>query len=73
MVPDLYKDLHTFRITAGEPLMSQDTWKVLDFILEQENPNRELNLAINSNLGVPDKLIDRFIEKVAQEFVMREE
>ena len=45
--------------------MSQDTWKVLDFILEQENPNRELNLVkINSNLGVPDKLIDRFIEKV---------
>ena len=64
--PDLYRDLHTFRITGGEPLMSQDTWKVLDFILEQENPNRELNLAINSNLGVPDKLIDRFIEKVAR-------
>tara|TARA_B100000900_G_scaffold356181_1_gene325816 strand:+ start:4752 stop:6200 length:1449 start_codon:yes stop_codon:yes gene_type:complete len=62
--PDLYKDLHTFRITGGEPLMSKDTWKVLDFILEQENPNRELNLAINSNLGVPDKLVDRFIEKV---------
>ena len=25
-----------------------------------------MNLAINSNLGVPDKLIDRFIEKVAR-------
>jgi hypothetical protein len=64
--PDLYKDLHTFRITGGEPLMSKDTWGVLDYIIENPNPNRELNLAINSNLGVPDKLIDRFIDKVSR-------
>ena len=62
--PDLYKDLHTFRITGGEPLMSKDTWGVLDYIIDNPNPNRELNLAINSNLGVPDKLVDKFIEKV---------
>ena len=62
--PDLYKDLHTFRITGGEPLMSKDTWGVLDYIIDNPNPNRELNLAINSNLGVPDKLLDRFIEKI---------
>jgi hypothetical protein len=62
--PDLYKDLHTFRITGGEPLLAKDTWKVLDYIIEQENPNRNLHLAINSNLGSPDKLIDSFIEKI---------
>jgi hypothetical protein len=62
--PDLYKDLHTFRITGGEPLMSKDTWDVLDYIINNPNPNRKLNLAINSNLGVPDKLIDKFIEKI---------
>lgn len=62
--PDLYHDLHTFRITGGEPLMSKDTWKVLDYIIETDNPNKNLSLAINSNLGVPDALIDRFIEKV---------
>jgi hypothetical protein len=62
--PDLYHDLHTFRITGGEPLMSKDTWKVLDYIIETDNPNKNLSLAINSNLGVPDVLIDRFIEKV---------
>ena len=62
--PDLYKDLHTFRITGGEPLLSKDTWGVLDYIIDNPNPNRELNLAINSNLCVPDKLIDKFIEKV---------
>jgi hypothetical protein len=62
--PDLYRDLDTFRITGGEPLLSKDTWGVLDYIIEQSNPNRELHLAINSNLGVPDNLIDKFIEKI---------
>jgi organic radical activating enzyme len=62
--PDLYKDLHTFRITGGEPLLSKDTWGVLDYIINHPNPNTELKLAINSNLGVPDKLIDKLIEKI---------
>ncbi len=62
--PDLYRDLHTFRITGGEPLMSKDTWGVLDYIIEHPTPNRELKLAINSNLGVPDKLVDKLIEKI---------
>ena len=56
--------LKPFRITGGEPLMSKDTWDVLDFIINEPNPNRELKLAINSNLGVPDKLIDKLIEKI---------
>ncbi len=62
--PDLYKSMDTFRITGGEPLLSKDTWKVLDFILETKEPNRNLKLSINSNLGVPDNLIDRLIEKL---------
>ena len=62
--PELYRDLHTFRITGGEPLLAKDTWKVLDYIIEQDSPNTNLNLAINTNLGVPDNLIERFIEKL---------
>jgi organic radical activating enzyme len=62
--PDLYRDLHTFRITGGEPLLAKDTWKVLDYIIDHPTPNKNLHLAINSNLGVPDNLIDRFIEKI---------
>ena len=62
--PELYKSMDTFRITGGEPLLSKDTWKVLDFILETDEPNRNLKLSINSNLGVPDNLIDRLIEKL---------
>jgi MoaA/NifB/PqqE/SkfB family radical SAM enzyme len=62
--PELYKSMDTFRITGGEPLLSKDTWKVLDFILETDEPNRNLKLSINSNLGVPDNLIDKLIEKL---------
>ena len=62
--PNLYRDLHTFRITGGEPLLSKDTWGILDFIINEPNPNRNLNLAINSNLGVPDNLVDKLIEKI---------
>jgi len=36
----------------------------LDYILEQENPNTELKLAINSNLGVPTSLVEKLIEKI---------
>jgi organic radical activating enzyme len=64
--PELYKDLHTFRITGGEPLLSKDTWKVLDYIIEQKNPNTKLSLAINSNLGASDNLVDKLIDKINQ-------
>ena len=60
--PDLFKDLHTFRITGGEPLLSKDTFKVLEYIQEHSNENPNISLAINSNLGAPDSLIDKFIE-----------
>jgi organic radical activating enzyme len=60
--PELYPNLHTFRITGGEPLMTKHTFRVLDYILE--NPNVNLELGINSNLGVPDKLINDFISKI---------
>jgi organic radical activating enzyme len=62
--PELYRDLHTFRITGGEPLLSKDTWKILDYIIQEKNPNTNLSLAINSNLGVSDHLIDQLIDKV---------
>ena len=60
--PDLYKTLKVFRITGGEPLLSKDTFKVLDYI--NKNPRPELELAINSNGCVPDKLFNQYIEKM---------
>lgn len=60
--PDLYKDLHTFRITGGEPLLAKDTFKVLEYIQKHYDRNPNLSLALNTNLGVPDALIDKFID-----------
>lgn len=62
--PELYNSLDTFRITGGEPLLSKDTWKVLDYIINAEDVNVNLKLSINSNLGVTDDLIDKLIEKL---------
>jgi organic radical activating enzyme len=58
--PELYKSLHTFRITGGEPLLSKQTWKVLEEI--KQNPRSDLTLAININMMAPDHLIDKFIQ-----------
>ena len=69
--PELYHSLDTFRITGGEPLLSKDTWKVLDFLIENETPNKQLKFSINSNLGVDDKLIDKLIDKL--EIIINEE
>ncbi len=62
--PDLYNDLHTFRITGGEPLLSKDTWKILEFIETTDKPNKNLNLSINTNLGSPKSLIEKFVTSV---------
>jgi organic radical activating enzyme len=60
--PSLYPDLHTFRITGGEPLLSKHTFKILDYIIE--HPNTNLELSINSNFCVTDELFDTFIKKL---------
>ena len=58
--PELYPALKVFRITGGEPLLSQNTFRVLDSI--KENTHRDLQLAINSNLAVPAPVLDRFLQ-----------
>ena len=39
--------------------MSKDTWKLLDYIIN--NPQPQLEIAVNTNLNVPAKLIDKLI------------
>jgi organic radical activating enzyme len=60
--PSVYPELKHFRITGGEPLLSKDTFKVLDYIIE--NPNPEIDLSVNTNLCVPPQIFERFIEKI---------
>jgi len=60
--PEALPHLKVFRITGGEPLMSKDTWKIFEYL--KENPQPNLELAINTNLAVDDKLIEKFIIEV---------
>lgn len=60
--PSLYPDLRVLRITGGEPLLSPNTFRVLEKVMEA--PNKNLELAINSNLGTPKSLIDRLIDQM---------
>lgn len=60
--PELYETLKVFRITGGEPLLSEDTFKVLDYI--NENPNKTLEFSVNTNACVADDKIKLFVEKM---------
>jgi organic radical activating enzyme len=60
--PTIINDLRVFRITGGEPLLSKDVWQVFEYI--KDNPQPNLELAINTNLCVDDKLIEKFIETI---------
>lgn len=60
--PDAVKDVEIFRITGGEPLLSKQVFRVLDYLIDNPQPQVEFN--INSNLCVPKDTMDKFIEKI---------
>ena len=60
--PEVSKTLNILRITGGEPLLQQSTWKLLDDLAVNPKPNLEIN--INSNLGVKPVLMERLVVKV---------
>lgn len=60
--PELVKTLKVFRITGGEPLLSKHTWAVFEYLIE--NPQPDLELAVNTNLNVPKKLIDKLVDYI---------
>lgn len=64
--PSLYPELKVFRMTGGEPLLDENTFKVLDYA--KEHSNKELSISITSNMCPPDKNFDRFI-KVLKEIL----
>ena len=61
-MPEVLPHLKVFRVTGGEPTMSKDVWRTLDYIME--NPQPQLQLAINTNLGTHTKLIDKLIDYI---------
>ncbi|MEI7503010.1 MAG: twitch domain-containing radical SAM protein, partial [Paludibacter sp.] len=59
----LHSTLQELRITGGEPLMSGETWKLLDWFKNNQGKSKT-RLAINSNLGAGVDL-DRLLDSVA--------
>jgi len=60
--PEVSKTLNILRITGGEPLLQQSTWRLLDDLETNPLPNLELN--INSNLAVKNVLVRRLADKI---------
>jgi organic radical activating enzyme len=59
---DLHRTLQELRITGGEPLMSGETWKLLDWF-KNNRGRSSTRLAINSNLGAGVN-VDRLLDSV---------
>jgi organic radical activating enzyme len=59
---DLHQTLQELRITGGEPLMSGETWKLLDWFKANRGKS-QTRLAINSNLGMDRLKLLEFIDK----------
>lgn len=60
---DLHQTLQELRITGGEPLMSGETWQLIDWFAENKGRS-QTKLAINSNLGMDSYRIDEFLHRV---------
>jgi len=59
---DLHRTLKELRITGGEPLMSAETWKLIEWFKTNKGKSTT-RLAINSNLGT-DVDIDRLLTAI---------
>jgi len=52
-------ELRELRLTGGEPLLSKNTFKLMDYFIEHPQP--ELMFSVNTNLGTPKQYIDKLI------------
>jgi len=57
---ELQFSLRELRVTGGEPSMSPDFWKLMDWW--KKNPDCEVPFAVNSNLGQKKALLDALID-----------
>jgi len=57
---ELQYSLRELRVTGGEPSMSPDFWKLMEWW--KKNPDCKVPFAVNSNLGQKKQLLDALIE-----------
>ena len=58
---EIYLGIRQITITGGEPLLSEDFDKLLEWI--DANPHPELQLSINTNLSLPAPVWDKYVQK----------
>ena len=58
---DLHKTLKELRITGGEPIMSDNTWRLIDWFKAHKGESKT-RLAINSNLGFKRDILERLLD-----------
>lgn len=59
--PRLYLEIEHFRMTGGEPLLDENTYRVFDYVLK--NP-RKIHLAVTSNFSQNDKIMHEYLSRV---------
>jgi len=60
--PEVSKTLNILRITGGEPLMHKSTWRLFDEL--EQNPKPHIQIELNSNMGVKEKLVQKLVERI---------
>ena len=61
--PTLYKNLKHFRMTGGEPMMDNNTYKVFEYVID--HPKQDLHLNVTSNMCPPNnKLKNKYFDMV---------
>lgn len=67
--PELSEKLMEIRVTGGEPSQSRNFWQFVDLMKQYPSPN--LRMAVNSNLGLNEKTLDRLIN-ITKELQVKE-
>jgi organic radical activating enzyme len=62
--PEMKNSLHTFRITGGEPLLSENTFRIFEEL--RANPLPNLEFSINTNLGCSNERMEKFENAVME-------
>jgi organic radical activating enzyme len=58
--PEVRSKLKVFRLTGGEPLLEEDTFRVMESFLKDPMPN--LKFSVNSNLMIAEDRFRRFLD-----------
>lgn len=63
-LPKIYSQLKVLRLTGGEPFLTEDTFRFIEYV--KLNPNPSMELQFNSNLSFPVSVFERFTREFKQ-------